>query len=206
MRCFPAHPRLRARAYTRRERLTPDSPQCNQRPCYLCPSPWGPPAPPDHGEGEEPRAHGAPTEPEVSMGWPRWVGGHRGGGTDLSCPPLPTVPRPCSCLQCPTALPREGRCPQAPSESPARATGGGGGRWARGSSLLSRSWFPGSCLVPVMAAKPVRRSCPGGVRVGPVMACCPIIPSRLHPHPMFSPLDSQEAGARETGPTHPHLH
>ena len=29
--------------------------QCNQRPCYLCPSPRGPPAPPDHGRAEEPR-------------------------------------------------------------------------------------------------------------------------------------------------------
>lgn len=171
-----------------RERLTPDSSQCNQRPCYLCPSRWGPPAPPDHGEGEEPRAHGPPTEPEVSVGWPRRWGAIVGEAL-TSCPPLPTVPRPSSCLQCPTALPGEARCPQAPSESQARAARGEG--WWAHAPHPSPSWFPGSQPPgPVMVAKPRPVCRPARrVRVGPGKACCPISPSLLTaPHVLSSGL------------------
>lgn len=76
---------------------------------------------------------------------------------------------------------------------------------AAGCSPGSPSWFPGNCLVLVVAAEfSILHVDPAQVGAGrvPRWPCCPITPSPPSA-PTFSPLDSQEPGARETGPYPP---
>lgn len=76
-------------------RSVPGSPQCSQRPCYLWPSIWGPPALPDHRGGKKPRTLGAPPKPEVSKCGKAWGGPWWRLGVlwtqPQTCPPVPPL-------------------------------------------------------------------------------------------------------------------
>lgn len=194
--------------------------QCNQRPCYLCPGPRGPPAPPDPRGGEEPRVLGASPKPEVStvrrQGQPVFR-----GSADRSLILFPQCPGPPATPDAQRLCPRRPSRPGLPvsvgagdgigqSRRRGRRWGldGGGGWMEVGGAGIGFGASQHLRLTSKVTAwsgggghtlRALRGPCPGEGRAGATEALSPI----THPAPPTSRLESRRlAPGRQPPPPH----